>query len=96
MKIKPSKEPAGIKLGSLVKDSISGFTGIATSRTEYIYGCVHIGITATRMNISGHPIDTVLIDEQRVVVLDKRAPAVSKDSAATSGGPTPVSVIHRG
>jgi hypothetical protein len=35
-----------IKLGSLVRDMVSGFTGIATSRTEYLNGCVQYGIRA--------------------------------------------------
>jgi hypothetical protein len=96
MKKKTSNKPTGVKLGSLVKDSISGFTGIATSRTEYLHGCVHIGVTATSLTLSGLPIETILLDEQRVVVVDKRAPEVSKDSAATSGGPARASVIHRG
>ena len=29
-----------IQLGDRVKDKITGFTGIAVSRTEYINGCV--------------------------------------------------------
>lgn len=96
MKKKTSSKPAGIKLGGLVKDCISGFTGVATSRTEYLYGCVHIGISPTRLNISGGPIESILIDEQRVVVIDKRATAVSKASVATSGGPASAPVVHRG
>ena len=96
MKKKTSNKTTGIKLGSLVKDSITGFTGIATSRTEYLYGCVHIGITAAHLTLNGYPTESVLFDEQRVVVIDKRAPEVSKDSAATSGGPAPALVIHRG
>lgn len=29
-----------IKLGSIVKDTITGFTGIAVARCEYLNGCV--------------------------------------------------------
>jgi len=36
MKKKSSTKPAGIKLGDLVKDLITGFTGIASSRTEHL------------------------------------------------------------
>lgn len=33
-----------IKLGEEYKDSVTGFVGTATSRTEYLTGCVHIGL----------------------------------------------------
>lgn len=78
-----------IKLGNKVKDSITGFTGIATTRTEYLYGCVHIGITPESLSKESQPIDTHYFDEQRIVTLKEKAIPVSKDSAATSGGPTP-------
>ncbi len=29
-----------IKLGSKVKDKVSGFTGIATAKVEYLNGCI--------------------------------------------------------
>lgn len=34
-----------IKLGTKVIDKVTGFTGIATSRVEYINGCVQYGVT---------------------------------------------------
>jgi hypothetical protein len=33
-----------VKLGSKCRDSITGLEGIATARTEYLYGCVHVCI----------------------------------------------------
>ncbi len=35
-----------IRLGDKVKCKITGFTGIATSKTEFINGCVQIEVTA--------------------------------------------------
>lgn len=75
-----------IKLGSKVRDSITGFTGIATSRTEYLHGCVHVGVTPTELK-DGKPIDPQWFDEQRVELLEEKKPVVSKASSATSGGP---------
>ena len=34
-----------IELGNCVKDVITGFEGIATSRVEYLTGCEQIGVT---------------------------------------------------
>ena len=40
------KTAMGIKLGSCVKDNITGFTGIVIGRTEFAFGCIHISIQA--------------------------------------------------
>lgn len=75
-----------IKLGSKVRDSITGFTGIATSRHEYLYGCMQIGITPVELR-EGKPVETWHFDDQRVELLEAGAPIVSPESTATSGGP---------
>lgn len=75
-----------VKLGNKVKDNITGFTGIATGRTEWLYGCARICIEPQELK-DGKPIDSCWFDEQRVVVLTDDAPVVSKDNSATSGGP---------
>lgn len=76
-----------IQLGSKVKDSLTGFAGIAISRTEHLYGCVHIGVQPETMH-EGKLIPSEWFDEQRLDVVEERLPAVSKDSSATSGGPS--------
>jgi hypothetical protein len=35
-----------IKLGSKVRDIVTGYEGIATGRIEYINGCIQYGISA--------------------------------------------------
>ncbi len=35
-----------IKLGDKVRDKVSGYEGIATSRTEFLNGCFQIEVTA--------------------------------------------------
>jgi hypothetical protein len=76
-----------IVLGSKVKDSISGFKGIATGRCEYLYGCAQILIQAERLNKDGSKMDGEWIDEQRIEVIAVMKPKISKDSSAISGGP---------
>jgi hypothetical protein len=63
------KKARGIKLGSLVKDSITGFTGIALGRTEFGFGCIHIRVQAKRLTKEGEPIPMQSFDEQRIEVL---------------------------
>ena len=66
-----------MKLGSRVRDIITGFEGIADSRTEYQNGCVSIGVQPLELNKEGEPGDIVYFDEQRL----------GPGSKATKGGP---------
>lgn len=67
-----------VKLGVKVKDSITGFMGVAVSRTEYLYGCVRVGVEG-----EAKPGEIYYFDEQRLTV----------ETNAISGGnmPTPPS-----
>ena len=75
-----------IKLGNRVKDSLTGFVGIATARTEYLYGCAQIHILSEGLK-DGRPMEGAWIDEQRVETLAALSIPVSAESSATSGGP---------
>ncbi len=74
-----------IKVGSKVRDSITKFTGIAVTRTEHLFGCVHIGVTAESLDKDGKPLPTHIFDEQRIEVLEEKPPVVSKSSSAPTG-----------
>ncbi len=65
-----------IKLGTKVKDSLTGLEGTAIARIEYLNGCVSIEIRPEGLH-EGRPIKTVWVDEQQL----------DKTSKATSGGP---------
>lgn len=74
-------------LGCYVRDTITGFEGIATGRAEYMFGCAQLVITPDRLGPDGKIIPGEWFDEQRVVIVEERAIAVSATSTATSGGP---------
>ena len=75
-----------IKLGSRVRDSITGFEGMAVGRTEWLYGCTRIGVECTELK-DGKPVEMQWFDEQRLVVIKQEKPYVSPDSSAKTGGP---------
>lgn len=54
-----------IKLGSKVKDPVTGFTGTAVARTEYAWGCVSVGVCSNELH-EGKPIDWQWFDEKRL------------------------------
>ena len=55
-----------VELGSRAKDSITGFAGVVVSRTEYMYGCISVGVQPTGLTPEGKPEDIVYFDEQRL------------------------------
>ena len=79
---------SGIVLGQKYRDSITGAEGTATSRTEFLYGCVRVCLE--RVDKDGK-IQTEYFDEQRLLTIDTGASAGFKGapvaSPATSGGP---------
>ena len=76
-----------IKLGSHVKDYYTGFSGIAVSRAEYLYGCTQIEIQPTMLDKNGNMPKLHWFDEQRVELVSEEAAKVSPESAAVTGGP---------
>ena len=76
-----------IKLGSKVRDTISGFEGIVTARHEYLNGCVRYSISATSLDENGKMFDEAWLDDQQVEVIEEMGPEVSKDSTGKPGGP---------
>lgn len=58
-----------IALGSKVVDRITGFEGRATSRVEYITGCVQYGVLPQVKSDGSYP-NAEYIDEQRLEVLE--------------------------
>ena len=74
-----------IKLGSRVRDRITGFEGILIAKTEWFYGCIRLGIDAINLK-DGKPIDTVWFDEDRVCEIEsEKLEEPNSDSAP--GGP---------
>jgi len=56
-----------IKLGSLVRDVVTGFIGVATSRVEYLNGCIQYCVTPP-VDKDGAMRPGEYIDHQRLVV----------------------------
>lgn len=72
-----------IKLGQKVKDSITGFTGIATAHVKYLTGCDQIGVTPP-VDKEGKCPDTAFFDHTRLKAVGK---ALIKPTNQTVGGP---------
>ena len=79
-----------VKLGTKVKDSVTGFVGFATARCVYLNGCVQFEITPEELK-DGVPQKEYWLDEQRVELVKKevtkKPSSIFSASASTKGGP---------
>lgn len=60
-----------IKLGSAVKDGVTGFSGIVTGRAEYLTGCVQYLVTPQRLTSEGGIPAGAWLDESRLTQSEK-------------------------
>lgn len=68
---------AEIKLGSKVKDVLTGFVGFATARCEYINGCIQYEVTPKELK-DGTIQKPLWMDEQRLGTVGKKAAKTRK------------------
>jgi hypothetical protein len=73
-----------VKLGDKVKDVISGATGIVTSRTEYVTGCVRVGICIGFSTEKGEELN-YWTDEERCKVLQSNSYHKPQQRTAAAG-----------
>jgi hypothetical protein len=78
----------GVELGDRVRDQVSGFTGIATSITRWLNGCVRVGIESEKLE-KGKIGESYTIDATQLVVV-KRAVVPAFQGEQGPGGPRPV------
>ena len=72
-----------INLGDKVKDSVTGFKGIAIGRTIWLHGCARIVVQPEGVNKDGKIYENQSFDEPQLIVLSKKK--VKKGSHETGG-----------
>lgn len=72
-----------VQLGDKVKDSVTGFTGIAIGRTTWLHGCDRIIVQPEGVNKDGKLFETNSFDEPQVVVI--KAAKVKEGNHKTGG-----------
>jgi hypothetical protein len=78
--------PNMVTLGSKVRDTITGFEGIATGRGVYLNGCVSVCITRSELTKDGEP-KVEWFDEQRVEVVESGEMSPSSFTRACAAVP---------
>ena len=72
-----------IKLGDKVKDTVSGFTGVAVAEHLYLHGCTRITVQPST-DKDGKLPDTQTFDRPQLEVIKK---AAVKEGSHIDGGP---------
>lgn len=92
-----------IELGDTVKDIYTGFTGIATSKTEFINGCIQYGVAPKWNKGDKVPMEEVGINSESLIVIKKgpriKVKEVKKEINGdynNNGGPTRKAPVQRG
>lgn len=75
------------EFGDLVKDEISGFTGIAMVRALYSTGCTHYGVAPQELDKDGKVQNWEWFDETRLSL--KKKGKVKFSIKEQNGGPAP-------
>ena len=73
-----------IQLGRYVRDLVTGFIGVATGRSEWLYGCARVSVDGVDLK-DGKPIEPHWYDEQRIEYADDGPPAFSPVHPLDSG-----------
>jgi len=60
-----------IQLGQKVRCIVTGFTGIATARVEYLNGCVQFAVTPQKMSKDSKYPEGTYIDAGQLEIVDE-------------------------
>ena len=73
-----------INLGDRVKDSITGFTGVAVAQTKWLHGCTRITIQPEQLK-DGKVVEAMTFDEPQIKLVKESVAGGTSDT----GGPRP-------
>ena len=74
-----------VELGDKVKDTVTGYQGIAIGATTWLHGCRRITVQSQELK-DGKPVEAVTFDEPQLTVVKAMNHAAKRDT----GGPGPV------
>ena len=81
-----------IKLGDKVKDTVTGFIGIAVARTTWLHGCDRIVVQPIGTDKDGKIFESQNFDEPQMVVIK---PKSKKEGNHDTGGPAKIGVFRK-
>lgn len=80
--------PQQIDLGKKYKDRVTGFTGIAMARHDYLNGCARITLQSTELR-EGKPVDGHTFDIEDLVYVDDGVAVKARPTGGPGDVPAP-------
>jgi len=74
--------------GDILRDIVSGYTGVVMVQAYYSTGCKHYGIQSQELNSTGEPRDWHWLDESRVELIQEKE-VFFRWKKGSSSGPMP-------
>ncbi len=81
--------PFKFELGEVLKDTISGFEGVAMARTQYHTGCNHYGLAPQKLTKEGKLPEWEFFDESRLVRARKKKVILDQEKPTSGAFPNP-------
>ena len=75
------------ELGDIVKDTVTGFAGMVTARSEFLNGCIRLAVTPTSLDKDGKMQAGERVDIQQLVLVKKKAQPKAAVKKTATGGP---------
>ena len=60
------------KLGQVARDMITGYTGVITSVSFWLNGCITYGLQSRNLDKDGKPVDRAVFDEPQIELMEER------------------------
>ncbi len=76
-------------LGTVLKDIVTGFEGVAMGRTQYFTGCNHYGLVSQILTEKGKPDEWVWLDETRLFLTGKKQIVLGAIKPTSGPAPNP-------
>jgi len=69
-----------MELGQIVKDKVTGFSGLVTARAYYLTGCTQYLITPTDLDRDGNIREGEWLDDSRVEIVEELKGGPQRDT----------------
>ena len=78
------------ELGQVLKDGVTGCTGVVMARAEYFTGCIHYALQSRKLDDKGTPLEWNWFDGSRLSATGQRVVLRKVDSPRKArSGPMP-------
>ncbi len=74
-----------VKLGNKVRDTVTGFEGVAIAKHEFLHGCVRISVQPQSLH-DGKPVEAQVFDEPQLDLVEESKPVVAAHAVGSRPG----------